>query len=318
MKIVVLGGAGFIGSAFVRELNKRGIKPFVIDLLTYAGRLENLKDTEHEFIKADIRDPSTQELLQNVDIVVNFAAETHVDRSIYKPQDFVTTNILGTINILEAARRFNFKYVHISTDEVYGDVYEIRCADENSPLNPSSPYSASKASADLFVKAYVRTYGINAIIIRPCNNYGPRQFPEKLIPKAIIRTLMGLEVPIYGNGKQERDWMYVEDTARIIFDIISKANWRGEIYNLAGKQIVNNLELLKLLGEVMGKEIKIKFVSDRPGHDKRYCMKTSLSYEVTPLKEGLKKTYEWYVKNEWWWKPLINDKFFKEDEPWKK
>jgi dTDP-glucose 4,6-dehydratase len=318
MKIAVLGGAGFIGSAFVRELNKRGIKPLVIDLLTYAGRLENLKDTEHEFIKADIRDPSTQELLQNVDMVVNFAAETHVDRSIYKPQDFVTTNILGTINILEAARRFNFKYVHISTDEVYGDLYGEECADENSPLNPSSPYSASKASADLFVKAYVRTYEINAIIIRPCNNYGPRQFPEKLIPKTIIRTLMGLEVPIYGDGKQERDWIYVEDTARIIFDIISKANWNGEIYNLTGRQRVTNLELLKLLGEVMEKEIKIKFVSDRPGHDKRYCMKTSLSYEVTPLKEGLKKTYEWYVKNEWWWKPLINDKFFKEDEPWKK
>ena len=284
MKVTVLGGAGFIGSAFVRELNKRGIKPIVIDLLTYAGRLENLKDTEHEFIKADIRDPSIQELLQNVDVVVNFAAETHVDRSIYKPQDFVTTNVLGTINILEAARRFNFKYVHISTDEVYGDVYEIRCADENSQLNPSSPYSASKASADLFVKAYIRTYRINAIIIRPCNNYGPRQFPEKLIPKAIIRTLMGLEVPIYGDGKQERDWMYVEDTARIIFDIISKANWKGEVYNLAGKQIVNNLELLKLLGEVMEKEIKIKFVSDRPGHDRRYCMNSSLSYEVTQLK----------------------------------
>jgi len=156
MKVAVLGGAGFIGSAFVRELNKRGIKPLVIDLLTYAGRLENLKDTEHEFIKADIRDPSTQEFLDNVDIVVNFAAETHVDRSIYKPQDFVTTNILGTVNILEAARKFNFKYVHISTDEVYGE----ECSDEKSPLNPSTPYSAAKASADLFVKAYIRTYGI--------------------------------------------------------------------------------------------------------------------------------------------------------------
>jgi len=188
MKVAVLGGAGFIGSAFVRELNKRGIKPLVIDLLTYAGRLENLKGTENEFIKADIRDPSTQELLQNVDIVINFAAETHVDRSIYKSQDFATTNVLGTLNILEAARKFNFKYVHISTDEVYGE----ECADEKSPINPSTPYSAAKASADLFVKAYIRTYGINAIIIRPSNNYGPRQFPEKLIPKTIIRTLLGL------------------------------------------------------------------------------------------------------------------------------
>ena len=314
MKVAVLGGAGFIGSAFVRELNKRGIKPLVIDLLTYAGRLENLKGTENEFIKADIRDPSTQELLQNIDIVINFAAETHVDRSIYKSQDFATTNVLGTLNILEAARKFNFKYVHISTDEVYGE----ECADEKSPINPSTPYSAAKASADLFVKAYIRTYGINAIIIRPSNNYGPRQFPEKLIPKTIIRTLLGLHVPIYGDGKQERDWIYVEDTVGIIFNIISKANWKGEVYNIPGKQRVTNLELIKLLEEVMGKEIKIKFVSDRPGHDRRYCMNTSLSYEVTLLKDGLKKTYEWYVNNEWWWKPLINDKFFKEDEPWKK
>jgi len=313
MEVAVLGGAGFIGSAFVRELNKRGIKPLVIDLLTYAGRLENLKGTENEFIKADIRDPSTQELLQNVDIVINFAAETHVDRSIYKPQDFVTTNVLGTLNILEAARKFNFKYVHISTDEVYGE----ECADEKSPINPSTPYSAAKASADLFVKAYIRTYGINAIIIRPSNNYGPRQFPEKLIPKTIIRTLLGLHVPIYGDGKQERDWIYVEDTVRIIFNIISKANWKGEVYNIPGKQRANTLEIIKLLEEIMGKEIKIKFVSDRPGNDRKYCMNTSLSYEVTPLKDGLKKTYEWYVNNEWWWKSLINDKFFKEDEPWK-
>ncbi|MCH4816861.1 GDP-mannose 4,6-dehydratase, partial [Saccharolobus shibatae] len=171
MKIAVLGGAGFIGSAFVRELNKRGIRPIVIDLLTYAGRVENLKDTDHEFIKADIRDQKLHDILgeHKVEVVINFAAESHVDRSIYKPQDFVTTNVLGTINVLEAARRFNFNYVHISTDEVYGE----ECGDESSPLNPSSPYSASKASADLFVRAYVRTYKVEAIIIRPSNNYGP-------------------------------------------------------------------------------------------------------------------------------------------------
>jgi dTDP-glucose 4,6-dehydratase len=313
MKIAVLGGAGFIGSAFVRELNKRGIKPIVIDLLTYAGRLENLKGTDHEFIKADVRDQSIHEVLKGVDLVVNFAAETHVDRSIYKPQDFVTTNVLGVINVLEASRLYGFKYVHISTDEVYGE----ECADERSPLNPSSPYSAAKASADLFVKAYVRTYNVNAIIVRPSNNYGPRQFPEKFIPKAIIRTLLGLHVPVYGDGKAERDWIFVEDTARIIADLLDRAEWKGEVYNIPGKQRVTNLDLLKLLGEVMGREVKIKFVSDRPGHDRRYCMNTRLSYETTPLKDGLRKTYEWYLENEWWWRPLIDDKFFKEDEPWK-
>jgi len=313
MRIAVLGGAGFIGSAFVRELNKRGIKPLVVDLLTYAGRLENLKDTDHEFVKADVRDQSIHEILKQADLVVNFAAETHVDRSIYKPQDFVTTNVLGTINVLEAARRFGFKYVHISTDEVYGE----ECSDEDSPLNPSSPYSASKASADLFVKAYVRTYNVKAVIVRPSNNYGPRQFPEKFIPKIIIRTLLGLHVPIYGDGKQERDWIFVEDTARILADLLERAEWKGEVYNIPGKQTVSNLELIKLLSEVMGKEVRIKFVSDRPGHDRRYCMNTRLSYETTPLKEGLRKTYEWYLENEWWWRPLIADKFFKEDEPWK-
>jgi len=313
LRVAVLGGAGFIGSAFVRELNKRGIRPLVVDLLTYAGRLENLKDTDHEFVKADVRDQSIHEILKQADLVVNFAAETHVDRSIYKPQDFVTTNVLGTINVLEAARRFGFKYVHISTDEVYGE----ECGDEDSPLNPSSPYSASKASADLFTKAYVRTYDVNAVIVRPSNNYGPRQFPEKFIPKIIIRTLLGMHVPIYGDGKQERDWIFVGDTARIIADLLERAEWKGEVYNIPGKQTVSNLELVKLLSEVMGKEVRIKFVSDRPGHDRRYCMKTRLSYETTPLKEGLRKTYEWYLENEWWWRPLIDDKFFKQDEPWK-
>lgn len=313
MKIAVLGGAGFIGSAFVRELNKRGIKPIVVGLLTHAGRLENLKGTDHEFIKADVRDQSIHEVLKGVDLVVNFAAETHVDRSIYKPQDFVTTNVLGVINVLEASRLYGFKYVHISTYAVYGE----ECADESSPLNPSSPYSASKASADLFVKAYVRTYNVKAIIVRPSNNYGPRQLPEKFIPKAIIRTLLGLHVPVYGDGKAERDWIFVEDTARIIADLLDRAEWKGEVYNIPGKQRVTNLDLLKLLGEVMGKEVKIKFVSDRPGHDRRYCMNTRLSYETTPLKDGLRKTYEWYLENEWWWRSLIDDKFFKEDELWR-
>ncbi|QXJ34837.1 dTDP-glucose 4,6-dehydratase [Saccharolobus shibatae] len=316
MRVMVLGGAGFIGSAFVRELNKRGIRPLVYDLLTYAGRLENLKDTDHEFVKGDIRDEKLQEAIAKYrpEVVVNFAAETHVDRSIYKPQDFLTTNILGTVNVLDASRHYNFKYIHISTDEVYGE----ECGNENSPLNPSSPYSASKASADLFVRAYVRTYKVEAIIIRPSNNYGPRQFPEKFIPKAIIRTLLGLHVPIYGDGKAERDWMFVEDTGRIIADLIEKAEWSGEVYNIPGGQRYSVLDVVKMIGEVMGREVEVRFVNDRPGHDRRYCMTTGLRYEVTPLREGLRKTVEWYLNNRWWWKPLIKDRFFVEDEPWSK
>lgn len=316
MRVMVLGGAGFIGSAFVRELNRRGFRPLVFDLLTYAGRPENLQGTEHDFIRGDVRGPELHEAIKSYrpDVVVNFAAETHVDRSIYSPQDFVTTNVLGVVNALEAARRHGFRYVHISTDEVYGE----ECSDEGSPLNPSSPYSAAKASADHFVKAYVRTYGVKAIIVRPSNNYGPRQHPEKLIPKAIIRTLLGLHVPVYGDGSQERDWIYVEDTARVIADLLDSAEWRGEAYNVPGNQRVKNIELLRLLGKVMGREVKVRFVSDRPGHDRRYCMRnTRLSYSVTPLEEGLRKTYEWYLNNRWWWEPLIKDRFFAEDEPWK-
>ncbi|WP_016732388.1 dTDP-glucose 4,6-dehydratase [Saccharolobus islandicus] len=316
MKIMVLGGAGFIGSAFVRELNSRKIKPLVFDLLTYAGRLENLSGTDYDFVKGDIRDSKLHDVIASFrpEIIVNFAAETHVDRSIYKPQDFVTTNILGTVNILEALRLYNFKYVHVSTDEVYGE----ECADENSPLNPSSPYSASKASADLLVKSYVRTYNVEAIIVRPSNNYGPRQFPEKFIPKTIIRTLLGLHVPIYGDGKQERDWIYVEDTAKIIADLLSKAEWKGNVYNLPGGQKVTNIEIIKLLEEIMNRKIEVRFVSDRPGHDKRYCMiNTKLRYTSTTLADGLRKVYKWYINNRWWWESLISNKFFREDEPWK-
>ena len=316
MKVMVLGGAGFIGSAFVRELNARGVRPLVFDLLTYAGRLENLRGADYEFVRGDVRGPELHEAVRSYrpEFVVNFAAETHVDRSIYAPQDFVTTNVLGAVNALEAARRYGFRYVHVSTDEVYGE----RCADEESPLSPSSPYSASKASADLFVRAYVRTYGVEAIIVRPSNNYGPRQHPEKLVPKAIIRTLLGLHVPVYGDGSQERDWIYVEDTARVLADLLGRAEWRGEAYNVPGGQRVRNLDLLRLLGKVMGRELKLRFVSDRPGHDRRYCMtNTRLSYSVTPLEEGLRRTYRWYLENRWWWEPLVNDRFFLEDEPWR-
>lgn len=291
------------------------MKPLVADLLTYAGRRENLVGTDHDFVRADVRSEDIHGLIKEFspDVVVNFAAETHVDRSIYKPQEFVTTNVLGSVNLLEAARKFDFSYVHISTDEVYGE----ECGDENSPLRPSSPYSASKASADLFVKAYVRTYGIKSVIVRPSNNYGPRQFPEKLIPKVIIRTLLDTHVPIYGDGKTERDWIYVEDTAKVILDLVERGEMRGEVHNIPGGQRYSVVDVIKMVGEVMGKDVRVKFVNDRPGHDRRYCMTSKLRYTVTPIREGLRKTVEWYLENRWWWEPLTNDKFFLDDEPWR-
>ena len=308
--ILVTGGAGFIGSAFVRIVDN----PVVYDALTYSGRLENLQGVPHTFIKGDIRDKEKLEKVVNdygIDIIVNFAAESHVDRSISDPGTFLV-NVEGVVNLLNICRKYGIRLVHISTDEVYG---ERENATEDSPLNPSSPYAASKAAGDLFIKAYVRTYGVDAIIIRPSNNYGPRQYPEKFIPKTIIRTLLGLEVPIYGDGSQVRDWIYVEDTVRLIKDLMKNGK-SGEIYNLPGNNHITNLELVKLIGKIMNKEVKIKFVKDRPGHDRLYSMKSKLKYEVTPLEEGLRKTIEWYINNEWWWRGLINDRYFKLDEPW--
>jgi dTDP-glucose 4,6-dehydratase len=314
MVVLVIGGAGFIGSSLVRELSKEE-EVVVYDLLTYAGRTENLQGVKHVLVKGDVASRELHDVVEKYspNTVINLAAETHVDRSIYSPENFVRTNVLGALNVLEASRRFGFRYVHVSTDEVYGE----ECADEQAPLNPSSPYSASKASADLLVKAYVRTYSLDAFIVRPSNNYGPRQYPEKMIPKAVIRTLLGMSVPVYGDGKQERDWIYVEDTAKVI-STLAREGRKGEVYNLPGNNVVNNLELLRTLGEVMGVEIRLKFVNDRPGHDRRYCMRnTKLNYHVTPLREGLERTVRWYRENRWWWEPLIKDRFFLEDEPWR-
>ncbi len=310
--IMVTGGAGFIGSSFVREIDN----PIVFDALTYAGRLENLKDVKHIFIKGDIRniqeiDKAVKE--NDVDTIVNFAAESHVDRSIVDPYIFLDTNIKGVVNLLEIARKYDLKIVHISTDEVYG---EQENSTEDFPLKPSSPYSASKASGDMFIHAYIRTYGVNAIIIRPSNNYGPRQFPEKLIPKTIIRILKGMEIPVYGDGKQERDWIFVEDTAKIIKKITQDGK-KGEIYNLPGGQRKTNIEIIEELGKILGKKPLIKYVKDRPGHDKLYSMKnTKIPYKVTPLEEGLRKTVDWYMNNEWWWSPLLGNEFFKSEVPW--
>ncbi|AAY81010.1 dTDP-glucose 4,6-dehydratase [Sulfolobus acidocaldarius] len=309
---MVTGGAGFIGSSFSREVKK----PVIFDLLTYAGRLENLIGVDHIFVKGDIRNYSQLEdtvKKYDIKIIVNFSAETHVDRSINNAHIFLDTNVYGVVNLLEICRRYDTRLVQISTDEVYG---EQENATEDFPLRPSSPYSASKASADMFILAYVRTYGVDAIIIRPSNNYGPRQHIEKLIPKTIVRTLLGLEIPIYGKGDQERDWIYVEDTAKVIAQLVETGK-KGEIYNVPGGQRTTNIKLVEMIGELMGREPKIKFVKDRPGHDKKYSMvSTKLSYKVTPLKEGLSKTIKWYLENEWWWRPLLNDEYFLRETSW--
>ena len=274
---LILGGAGFIGSAMTRTLRN----PVVYDALTYAGRRENLNDVEHVFVKGDILDIRSLETVieeYRPEVVFNFAAQTHVDRSIADPHPFIQTNVQGTVNILELARRHHFRYVHVSTDEVYGE----QEASETSPLRPSSPYSASKAAADMFVLAYVRTYGVDAFIVRPSNNYGPRQFPEKLIPKSLLRMLEGKEVPIYGDGKQVRDWIYVEDTARIIASLADKGE-AGRVYNIPGGQLATNIEIVNAIAEIVGVEPKLKFVADRPGHDRFYRMTTTLKYEVCLL-----------------------------------
>ena len=306
--IFVIGGAGFIGSSFVRKIEN----PVIYDKLTYAGRMENINDVKHIFIKGDVSSPELEESIKKYrpEIVVNFAAESHVDRSINNPYNFINTNINGPVNILENQRKYDFKYIHISTDEVYGEGR----ADENACLDPSSPYSSSKASADLFIKSYIRTYDVNTLIIRPSNAYGVRQYPEKLIPKAIIRSILKMEVPVYGTGNQVRNWIYVDDLVNVIKDLMINGK-KGEVYSIAGNNMKTNMEILEMIGKYI--DIKIKYVHDRPGHDRVYNMyNTKLNYNITPMDVGIKNTVEWYKNNRWWWEPLINDRYFSDDEPW--
>ncbi len=333
MRFLVTGGAGFMGSNFVRYILTKYNDSMIIvyDKLTYAGRLENLHDMKNnpgfKFVKADICD---EEKLMKVvkefqpDVIVNFAAQTHVDRSINEPAPFLKTNVYGVFNILETARRLEVPLVvHISTDEVYGDLWGKEPADEEAPFKPSSPYSASKASGDLLCQAYWRTYRLPVIIVRPSNNYGPYQYPEKFIPKIIIRALHDKPIPIYGRGEQVRDWLYVEDFAEALDIVINKGS-RGEAYNMPGFNERKNLEVVETILKLMGKPLTlIKHVEDRPGHDRRYAMKgdkiLALGWKPkTPWIKGLEKTIKWYIENEWWWKPLLSDDYFQLDTPWKK
>jgi dTDP-glucose 4,6-dehydratase len=315
MKLLVTGGAGFIGSNFVRYLleKNREYKIVVLDNLTHAGRKENLLDVldQIEFIKGDICNPSdVDKAIKDIEIIFNLAAETHVDRSIIEAGIFVKTNILGTHNLLEAARKNDVKkYVQISTDEVYGSIDEGSFK-EDDLLDPSSPYSASKAGADLLARAYYKTYGLNVLITRSSNNFGPYQHPEKLIPKLIINALQGKPLPIYGDGLNVRDWIYVLDNCEAI-DIVSQRGKPGEIYNIGASNEKRNIDVVKIILKRLGKpERLIKFVNDRPGHDRRYSLDISKIEKLgwkprQSFENNLNVTIKWYEENEWWWKPLI-------------
>lgn len=328
MKLLVTGGAGFIGSHFIKYMleNYKSFKIVNLDLLTYAGNLETLKtiqDNEnYTFIKGDITDEAFIDVLfeeKKFDIVVNFAAESHVDRSVTSPGVFIKTNVIGTQILLDAARKYKIaKYHQVSTDEVYGDLPLERLDllfSEDTPLNPSSPYAASKAAADLLVLAYHRTYGMPITISRCSNNYGSYQFPEKLIPLIITRAIAGEHIPIYGDGLNIRDWLYVEDHCSAIDRILHRGKV-GEVYNIGAHNEKANIEVAKFILKELGKkEALLTFIKDRPGHDQRYAIDScKLQKQVGwmpryPLDYGLKKTIKWYVEHESWWKSIISGEY---------
>jgi dTDP-glucose 4,6-dehydratase len=326
MKILITGGAGFIGSNFVRLMlqKHKGNELVVLDKLTYAGNLNNLKDVMNEvtFIKGDIcREKNVEKVIKNCDTVVNFAAETHVDRSLLKTEAFIKTDIYGTYNLLELSRKHDVeKFIQVSTDEVYGST-EKDSFSETDTLNPSNPYSASKAGADLIALAYHQTYQIPVIITRSSNNYGPFQHPEKFLSKMIINALQDKPLPIYGDGQNIRDWLFAMDNCDAIDTVLQRGR-NGEIYNVSAREEKTNIDVAKCVLERLGKPEKlIMFVKDRPGHDRRYSMESKKVQELgwnpkTRFSEGLQKTIDWYKTNEWWWKPIVAsvEKF----EYWKK
>jgi len=314
MRILVTGGAGFIGTNFVRHLlaHRPDDEVVVLDKLTYAGRRENLQDVldRISFVKGDITDTGQVEKVGSCDAIINFAAETHVDRSITDAGVFVRTDVLGTHVLLEYARRREVgSFIQISTDEVYGS-RETGSFSETDPLDPSSPYSASKAGADHLALAYYKTYGLPVCITRSSNNYGPYQYPEKLIPILIIRAIRGEPIPIYGKGENVRDWLYVEDNCTGIDTVLSKGR-PGQVYNIASGEERRNIDLARLILSMTGRpETLITHVADRPGHDYRYSIDTTRIRDLGwrpdhSFEEALDRTVSWYRRNEGWWKPLI-------------
>ncbi len=312
MKLLVTGGAGFIGSEFVRQAVEKGYETAVVDNLSYAGDMERLKEVEDKivFYKADIQNKEFIEHIFKVekpDVVVHWAAESHVDRSILDATPFVETNVRGTQVLLDTAKNSDIqKFINIATDEVYGDLDETGQFFEDTPLNPSSPYSATKASADMLGRAYHRTFNLPVITVRPSNNYGWWQYPEKLIPVVILKALNNEPVPVYGKGLNIREWLFVSDCADAVFSIIEKGK-TGEIYNVGSGEEKRNIEVVKAILEILGKpEDLIEFVKDRPGHDFRYSLnvdkiKNELGWEAKiKFEEGIQKTVSWYLENMDW------------------
>ena len=327
MKLLVCGGMGFIGSAFIRNhLSKNPNDQIVnLDNLTTGSNVKNLEkidESNYQFINGDIKNhEAVNKITNDIDVIVNFAAETHVDRSISNPKQFLETNILGTYTLLEAAKKHETLFVHVSTDEIYGDAVNQDSFSEKSILKPSNPYSASKAAADHLVNSYARTYGIKCIITRCTNNFGPFQFPEKLIPKTIIRAQKNLKVPLYGDGNQIRSWIYVLDHVSAIESLITKGE-PGEIYNITSWNEISNKTIVGKILSIMGKSNDlIEYVGDRPGHDKRYSIDSSKIQNEIGWKpaydfdNAIKQTVDWYLKNKDWWEPLADEKML-HPQPW--
>lgn len=324
--ILVTGAAGFIGSNFVRMLladNGEGWNVTAYDALTYAGNLANLEgcrgNEKYEFVKGDICDGPTVDMsMREIDVVVNFAAESHVDRSIMNSAAFIRTNIEGTRILVDAAMKHKVTlFVQVSTDEVYGSLREKALFTEEAPVLPSNPYSASKAAADLLVMAYNHTFGFPVIVTRCSNNYGPYQFPEKLIPLFVTNLLEGKKVPLYGDGMHVRDWLHVEDHCRALLTVV-KGGQAGQIYNIAGDNQQHNINITKMVLKYLGKdESWIEYVTDRPGHDRRYGIeatkiKSQLNWKPEiKFEDGLNNTIEWFINNKAWWKSIKSGEYLK-------
>ncbi len=318
MKLLVCGGAGFIGSNFVRQrVLENGDEVVVYDKLTYAGREENLEGTGARLVVAGIEDRETMlsTVREGFDAIVNFAAETHVDRSIQEPDAFVKTHALGTYSVVEAARQTGTPLVQISTDEVYGSIAEGSFTEE-SPLEGNSPYSATKAGGDMLVQSYFTTFGTDVKICRGSNSYGPYQYPEKLIPLMVLNAMRGDKLPVYGDGLNVRNWLFVEDFARGISAVLEGGK-AGEVYNVGGPSEATNIEVVNRIVELVpgASEEQIQFVEDRPGHDRRYSLsaeklKREIGWEAqVQFEEGIQRTVQWYLDRQDWWEPLLDDDY---------
>jgi len=311
MRVLVTGGAGFIGSQFARRLADSGDQVVVLDKLTYAGNRANLAGVEHEFQQGDIADPdAVAQAADGCEAIVNFAAETHVDRSIMGPAEFILTDVLGTQVLLDYARQHGLRHLQVSTDEVYGDIPpDAEPCTEEAAIRASSPYSASKAGGDLQVLAYVRTYGVDALVTRGANTYGPRQYPEKFLPLFITNALDGEQLPVYGDGKQSREWLHVEDHCAAI-ELALRKGARGNVYNIGGQERQNMEVVRRILTLTGASPDLVRHVADRPGHDRRYSVDSSKLRDLgwAPRHSfdagGLEETVEWYRDNREWWEPI--------------